>query len=505
MVDTSQVGATATVEDHLAVEPEAPGARRPTTCLVLVVLAAVLFLGYATRTVAAPFGDSHDGRNAGVWAAGSRSLREDGPARSRLGTRSPEGGVYANHPPLIYLETALAEALAGTSPAATRAPAWLGSLAVIGLLAVLLVDRGIRPGPVGAAVVLAVATPMFLVYGTMLDTPVTSLPFGLALLVLWGRARDHRPVPPLLAGVVAALAALAGWQSLLVTAVLGAWAVVRLVRQRRWTAVDAAFAGGALVGLALLAAWLLWAFDGSLATLRDQLVFRSGQGGQSVPLAELVRSQSRDVVVMFGFVALLAAAGLVAALANRRTRALAAVSLAVTLPYTLLFPAGAANHDYWDYWYVLPLAVGLAAGGNWVLSIWPSPRRSDAMVAAAGGLLAVVAVFGVAARPPAAGWAIQEGVRAGRIAQAAELGPGQGSAWYAGAVGAPATWWALAAGRPAVRLTPDGLARLATTHPRDIVIFGNLRCVDGEPHVSYGALSAVELVARPPEIARCGH
>ena len=44
----------------------------------LLVLAAILFLGYGAPTIVAPFGDSHDGRNASVWAAGSRQIREDG-------------------------------------------------------------------------------------------------------------------------------------------------------------------------------------------------------------------------------------------------------------------------------------------------------------------------------------------------------------------------------------------------------------------------------------------
>ena len=410
-------------------DSERPHRSWPTAATLLLVLASALFLGVASRTVTAPFGDSHDGRNAGVWASGSHSLRQDGVTGSRLGTRSPENGVYANHPPLIYLKTALAETLGRGSALATRAPAWLGSLAVIALLAVLLKDRGLRPGPVGVAVALVVTTPMFLVYGTMLDTPVTSLPFGLALLLLWGRARDGRPVRPPVAFAFAALAVVAGWQSLAVAAVLAAWAVVRLVRRRDGRVVDAAFAAGALTGVILLLAWLLWAFDGSLAHLWEQIVFRTGQGDQSVPLIDLLGSQRRDVQahVRPGIRPGRSRAWGSRSL-SRRTRSLAVVALSVTVPYPLLFPAGAANHDYWNFWLVLPLAVGLAAGGHWSGSTVTRVRRPDAVLAVAGGLLAVVATVGVVVRPPAAAWTIREGIRgwAGRRGRPLGAGPANG-------------------------------------------------------------------------------
>ena len=480
-----------------------PRRRRPVACLLLLGLAAALFLGYSAPMLGAPFGDSHDGRNAGVWASGSRSLRESGPIRSRLGTRSPENGVYANHPPLVYLETALAETVGLGSRAATRAPAWLGSLAVIGLLGVLLAERGLRPAAVGVAVAAVVATPMFLVYGSMLDTPVTSLPFGVALLVLWERARHDRPVPPVAAGVVAALAVLAGWQSLLVAAVIGGWALVRLRRHRDGAGTDAAFVAGALSGAVLLAAWLLWAFDGSLTALFDQLLFRSGRGVEHVSVSALLRDQHHDLIVMFGLVAALSVAGLAVALAQRPTRALAAVSLAVTVPYTLLLPAGAVNHDYWDYWFILPFAVGLAAGGHRLLSAVSSGRRTEAMFAAGGGLLAVVVTAAVIAMPSASATTTREGLRGGSIVLGSRLPPGQPSAWYTGAISPPAGWWAYAARRPARNLAPAELAALAAARPGDTVLFGDLRCVDGEPHITYGTATAAVLALHPPEVSRC--
>ncbi|HWI05404.1 MAG TPA: hypothetical protein VNT52_16485, partial [Acidimicrobiales bacterium] len=380
----------------------------PRVLVVLVVLAGVLFLGYGSQTIAAPFGDSHDGRNAGVWVAAGRAIRESGPVASRLGTRTLENGVYANHPPLIAVEVAVVEAVAGTSNTASRAPAWVGSLVAIALLAVLLGERGVQPAAAGAAVALVVATPMFLVFGTMLDTPVTSLPFGIGVLVLWERARLGRRVPPALATGLSALAVLAGWQSLLVAGLVAAWAGIRALRRRRPVGAEAGFVAGALAGAGLLMAWLWWGLGGTLRPLTEAYTIRTGHGPENVALGRLVATLVHDGRAMFGVVLLLGLLGLVPALARRSTRGLTAVALAATVPYPLVFRTGAVNHEYWNYWFVLPLAIGLAAGAGWLLDI--GDRRA---------------------------------------AEAATLGAGQKAGWYAGAVGRPAAWVGLAERRPA--------------------------------------------------------
>jgi hypothetical protein len=64
--------------------PDGRRGGRQRSGVALLLLAAVLFLGHGSRTINAPFGDSHDGRNAAVWASGSQSLRDEGPIASRL-------------------------------------------------------------------------------------------------------------------------------------------------------------------------------------------------------------------------------------------------------------------------------------------------------------------------------------------------------------------------------------------------------------------------------------
>jgi hypothetical protein len=485
---------------NLTTGPEAQ-ARRGKAGLLLLVLAAVVFLGYGWRTVAAPFGDSHDGRNGAVWAAGSQAIRQAGPVASRLGTRSPENGVYANHPPLIYLETAAAEVAGPRSTGSTRAPAWIGSVVLLVLLYRLLRDRGLRSAAVGLAVLLMAATPMFLIYGTMLDTPVTSLPIAVGLLLVWERARRGHRVHAVAAGGLAAVAVLAGWQAMLVALVIGGWAAVRLVRRGSDRArTDAGFVIGTVAGVGLLLAWLLWAFGGTLRPLIDQFRVRTGP---RVGLADLLAAQRTDVASMFGLIAVLAVAGLVVALRSERTRGLAAVVLAVTLPYPVLFRSGAVNHNYWDYWFLLPLVLGLAAGGEALLAWWEGRRRPEWAMILAVAPLAVMLTVLIWSMPPLAEVMRTEGLAAARAAHGVVLDPGQPTAWYAGAVGEPASWLALAMGRPATAVHPSEYPALAATVPDQGVFVGEVRCVGGQDVRTFDVRPAASLADRPPVIAPC--
>lgn len=489
-------------------DPEAPAPDRRRRdgrgpAIALLLLTAVLFLGYGSRTIAAPFGDAHDGRNAGVWASGSQALREEGPIASRLGTDRPVSGVYANHPPLIAVETAVAEVVGTPAPAASRAPAWLGSLAVIALLALLLREGGMRRGAVGVAVLLALTTPMFLVYGTMLDTPVTSLPFGLGLLVLWERARRGDPVRPLLAGGLAALAALAGWQALLLALALAGWALVRIVRGTGRREVNLAFAGGAALGAMLLLGWLLWAFGGTVQPLLDQFLFRTGESTQPVSLSELFAAHRGALTAMLGVIGLLGVGGLVLAARDARTRGLVAVSLAVTVPYSLVFRTGVVNHEYWGYWFLLPVALGLATGVDRLLAYWQALGRPEIVPTAVAAVMASLSVLVAWQQPPSGESLKITGFRATEAVDAVQLDPRQRTAWFAAAVGEPASWLSRQTGRPAVAVLRADYADLAVTHPLDLVLIGEVRCTaEGNDH-TYEMRPARTLMEQPPVVKPC--
>ncbi|MDP1806671.1 MAG: hypothetical protein Q8K72_15950, partial [Acidimicrobiales bacterium] len=92
-----------------------------------------------------------------------------------------------------------------------------------------------------------------------------------------------------------------------------------------------------------------------------------------------------------------------------------AVALAVTVPYPLVFRSGAVNHDYWNFWLLLPVAVGLGVGCDRVLrrAAGQGLERAVAlMVVAMAVLLSGVLWF----RPDAPSWALLEGRRAGAVA-----------------------------------------------------------------------------------------
>ena len=154
---------------------------------MLVAATAVVFLIVASGQITARFGDSDEGINGAVWAYNAASLRTDGVMASRLGRQRSDGTLYASHPPLIVVETAVTQALGGGRPWSSRAPAWLGSLAALGLLYYLCLDAGFDPLVAGGAVALTGLTPMLITYGSMLDTPVTELPFAIAVLICWYR------------------------------------------------------------------------------------------------------------------------------------------------------------------------------------------------------------------------------------------------------------------------------------------------------------------------------
>jgi hypothetical protein len=476
--------------------------RRPGVVVLLLLLAGALFLAHGSRTLNAPFGDSHDGRNAAIWATGSKSLRQDGPVQSRVGTRHEHGG-YADHPPLIYVETALAEVLGRATPASTRAPAWLGSLALLLLVTRLLVDRGLRPAAAGVAAILLATTQMFLVYGTMLDTPVTSLPFGAALLVVWERGRRGRHIRPWWAATLAVFAVLAGWQSLLLAALIACWAVVRMVRGSGDRRVNLAFAGGALAGGLLLLGWLVWAFGGTLSPLVDRFLFRTGHSTQRVGLDGADAATLRAGWALCGALGMVALAGVAVALRDRRTRGAMVLALAVTVPYPLVFKAGVVNHDYWNYWLLLPLAMGLGVCADAVLGYRESRSRWSA------GFL--VSMAALAAALTMSSWAVPRTAEARKLSgfgvkeatSAPQLGPGQTTSWYAGTVGSPASWLVLATGRPAVAVRGAAIDLLARLRPTDAVLVGEVRCQGSSDVRLYEFRPAASLADRPPVIESC--
>jgi 4-amino-4-deoxy-L-arabinose transferase-like glycosyltransferase len=437
--------------DTAVLRVERAGATRRLALVILLSLAA-LFTWRASPTLTGPYGDSHDGRNAAVWAEGSRAIRHDGLIASRFGARATEGGVtetYANHPPLIYLETAVTETVAGQHPWAARLPAFLGSLALIALLYLLLRECGVDPLPSAAGIAAALAVSMFLVYGVMLDTPMTSLPFGVGLLLLWRRGANGRPVPKS-SCLVAALTVLAGWQGVLLAVLLTVETMVR--RRGRSLAV------GTAIGLALLGGWFWWSL-GSFDQLGVIAATRSGnRSGFHIGLGQLASVQVRYLVAMFPvIVLLLAVPAVMEAIKRPALAATTWVAAAVALLYTVGMRDGASFHDYWDYWWLLPLALGLAAVAARITD------RRIVLAAAMAALTFAAIHHSNAERTIHRGWAVE------RLLQKTTYPAAQRTAWYSGMT--DASWLRYEVRLPTIELrSPEQIAAAATEHPDDLVV-----------------------------------
>jgi hypothetical protein len=340
--------------------------------------------------------------------------------------------VYASHPPLIYSETALAETIAGERPVATRAPAYLASLVSILLLYLLLCRLGARPLVAATAAAVTLICPMFFVYGAMLDTPITGLPFALVVLLLltYGEATDVRS--RLVRAGAAAAAVLASWPA---ATVAGLVAVISFLRRPRHAHKDP-FVLGFLGGLVVLAAWLLWA-HGSFSTTVDDLRHRTGGASLTSSLTQqghYLRSLMSPVALILGV------PGLVVALARGQRRIVTVVVVGAAVIFAVALRGLMHDHEYWSYWVLVPLAIGTASSLGWlderVRAVGPGRRSFAMVVPAAVAGVALLALVVEVRHPPAVARTIERQAEAGVVAQHDHPLSSQQWAWYRD-VGAP--------------------------------------------------------------------
>lgn len=424
-----------------AAEGEAPSSRPrhrprpgwPEVLLALTVIALALTLVvHVSPWVTKGFGFSHDGYNGAMWALGARGAVED-PIGNRLGGIQPSGHPYANHPPLLVWTTAVTGGITGERPIALRAPALLASMAALAVMAALLRDAGYGAAATAGGLALAGTSAMFLTYGAMLDTPVLSLPFGLAALWAAQRCWQGRPPPRPVLIAAGLLAALAGWQSLLAAAMATALVLVAPTRPGR--RAGRALGAGALAGLALTLTWVAWA-RGTLLGLGTQAAHRTRIG-----TAEWFDRQIAHTGDLYGPVLLgVAAAGTLCALIGagagdragddrrrrgwRGPRPLAGVVAAVVVAYTVALREASATHDYWTYWGVALLAVAATALLHTIAhGIRRLPRPAAVTVRAlAAAAVVTLAAAGAAHRSDADHY-IREGLDAVPVLAAAPRAP----------------------------------------------------------------------------------
>ena len=259
------------------------------------------------------------------------------------------GHVRANHPPLIATRYRGRRGGAGgessVDAAHLRGSYWL---ATIPLLYLLLTALGLRRVPSAIGVIIALASPMFLVYGSMLDTLQIALPFAVAFLVVRARADvERRPVRPWISFfAVAVLLVMGSWEGacslcgiFVVIDTYRGWRDGRRMRPSQTTA-------GFLVGLVLVAAWFWWV-AGSFAPVFEQARMRSGSGAAAIGWSTFLDFQGIYLGALIGPVVLVAGmAGLVLVLRGKSVRPTVLAIVAVVLAYPVLLRDGASNHDY---------------------------------------------------------------------------------------------------------------------------------------------------------------
>lgn len=445
------------------------GDRRDAGALAVVVGVGVLLLVLAWPRVSAPFGDSDEGINGAVWATNSRALRESGVVESRLGGRRLDGTSYATHPPYIVVATAAAEIVGGEEEWATRAPAWLGSIAALGLLYALARSAGAGPVAAAGATVATALTPMFFTYGTMLDTPVVAFPFGVAVLLMWLRRwrtpEGQRATSPWLTGATCAAAALTGWQAAVLVVLAAATLVARGLRGRRhWLAEAMPFVIGGALGVALSLSWTWWVY-GDFATLSDKYFRRSGESG-GVGVGDMVSFQIPWLAQLLGL-GLIGLGSCIAALWDRRMRALAGMSLAIVVVYAVVFRQAAAGHQYWNYWALLPTAVGFA----WAFDRMARDVPARAFVPVVAVACIVLGLVNLAVLDDEARRYIDDGHEVAELVLATDYPDEQDRAHYVGPVYRPDAWLAYYTGLLPVPLTSSNdVDTLAATAPANVVV-----------------------------------
>jgi hypothetical protein len=324
-------------------------------------LGVLVLIGIDPSRIAAPFGPSHDGFNGALYMSGGRALLEDGPWASRFGAAAGmvlgDSVVYAHHPPLVYLQDAAAAAVLGPTETAGRLPAVISSLLSLLLLAFVLARCGLRFGVSAIALLFAFATPMFKMFGTTTEPHVLGLAPMTALLLLWQRSRSGVEVSRWAWAATAAIATLTSWQAALLGSIVAAamWSV-----DRQRPAARATIAGVCVASM-LIAAWILWAYNGDPRDFAGRALLRVGDSGSGrVTFRRMAYQQMLYLHDLFPVGSWLVVPIAACALFDTRTRALAAASLATVLGYALLFKNGAYDHDYWLYCILLPLTLGSA-------------------------------------------------------------------------------------------------------------------------------------------------
>lgn len=373
----------------------------------LVALICIGVFALWTPDLDLPLGNSDDGRIFGRAGIQARNFWEQGPLESRLGAATepfiraeyevpprsdpPQAAVtYAHHPPLKLFITIASVGLLGDNLPAIRITDFLIGAATVAFMAALLRAVGYRWGPTLIALSVMVSSGFFYVYARVGIS--FSLLLALTAAVAWLRQAEHPPRWALWgAGALAALTAMHSWIAIASVGLLVIWLLTGNVQRRRrsgmglrpsqrsirsylamgWSSAMTAVVVGATLGGLMTAAWLLNATD--ISELSDRVAFRTGndvataaeqhQFGFGEFLARQWTNASHELLSSLWLRMLLFPA-LIAGLIDRRSRGPLLITLAVAASLTFALQQGAWIHRLWNFPWLAPVTIGVAAGAD---------------------------------------------------------------------------------------------------------------------------------------------
>ena len=223
--------------------------------------------------------------------------------------------------------------------------------------------------------------------------------------------------------------------------------------------------GGAL-GILLSLSWTWWVY-GDFATLGDKFFRRSGESN-TVGVGDMVSFQIPWLAQLLGL-GVIGLGTCVAALWDRRFRPLAAMSLGIVILYAVIFRQAAAGHQYWNYWALIPTAVGFGWAFDRLSRDVPARATAPvfAIVCLAMGVVNLVVLDHEALRY------IDDGRQVAELVVDTDYPGSQSTAPYIGQAYRPDAWLKYYTGRTPLQLTSfddvrdDVIVELGWCEPTD--------------------------------------
>ena len=484
----------------------------------VVVLICVGVLALWAPDLDLPLGNSDDGRIFGRAGIQARNFWDLGPLDSSLGARTdpfiraefevpprteppPEAVTYAHHPPLKQFLTIVSVGALGDSPTAIRITDFLLGAATVAFMAALLRAVGMRWGPTLLALLVLVSTGFFYVYARMGIS--FSMLLALTAAIAWLR-QAQTPSRWALAGVgaLAALTAMHSWIAIASLGLLLPWLLIGTMQRRpacssgavtgssggvagwlrrRWSPAMTAVAAGALLGGLLTAGWLLNATD--ISELSNRVAFRTGNDVSTAAeqaqftFGEFLQRQwtfAGHELLTSWWLRLLFFPALIAGLIDRRTRGPVVVTLAVAMSLTLALQQGAWIHRLWNFPWVAPTSIGIAALADAARRLLrgPAAKLRAPLGAAAAAVTLVTLAFVVSgstrdfylSRPADAGAVLEQAHDKAQVAEA-EL------VWFTAGIWTP-RWISYYLDRPVWMLDETNVSEVTAT---DVILVRNDR------------------------------